>query len=96
MAGLNGAGPNGQGKMTGRGMGNCAIVDNANNQQYFGRGVFGGGMKRGCGKGAGRGFRNQCFVNNQPNNIDFLKAQAEYLKNELEVINKNIDSLKNK
>lgn len=69
MPGLDGRGPNGNGSMTGRGLGRCKgnYADNnnqansdipiQNNNNLFGRG-FGRGMGRGMSNrgGRGRGF----------------------------------------
>lgn len=90
MARFDGTGPNGQGPMTGRGMGNCIKPVDNNNQGFFGRGFFG------FGRGCGRGFRNQFFSRNKFNDVNSLNSRAEYLKKELELVNKEIDSLKDK
>ncbi|MDK2868228.1 MAG: hypothetical protein PWP51_626 [Clostridiales bacterium] len=49
----DGTGPNGEGPMTGKAMGNC---NGENNQSGFGRGRRCGG--RGKGNGMGRGWRS--------------------------------------
>ncbi|MDD4028922.1 MAG: DUF5320 domain-containing protein [Caldisericia bacterium] len=83
MPGFNGTGPNGQGPMTGRGLGNCN-PDNVNanqNQQnnsanvvqrpiprFFGWCRGGFGRGLGMGRGLGRGFRNgRGMGNGNPN-----------------------------
>lgn len=94
MPRLDGTGPNGQGSMTGRGMGNCG-TPKGEGGQYYGRGRGGRGLGiglcRGLGFLLGRGRSIQ-----HGNDIDLLKAQAENLKSRLEELNKIIDSEKNK
>jgi len=74
-------GPNGQGPMTGRGMGLCS---GSNTPGYMNSG-FGRGMGRGYGRGFGRGFgfRQQAVI--QPQVITEAQ-QKEMLKQELEAI----------
>ena len=57
MPNFNGQGPQGQGPMTGRGMGYCAM--NVTKGQSNNQAVPGWGVGRGFGRGrGGRGFRN--------------------------------------
>ena len=74
-------GPNGQGPMTGRGLGFCS---GSNTPGYMNSG-FGRGMGRGQGRGHGRGFgfRQQTVM--QPQVITEAQ-QKEMLKQELEAI----------
>ena len=95
MPRLDGTGPNGQGPMTGGGAGNCGGIPKGEGKQYFGRGIFGRGCGRGFLRGVGYFFGRGRNIQ-QENDIDYLKAQAEDLKNRLEDINKIIDSTKNK
>jgi len=72
-------GPNGQGPMTGRGLGFCS---GSNTPGYMNSG-FGRGMSRGFGRGRGFGFRQQAFI--QPQVITETQ-EKEMLKQELEAI----------
>ena len=75
-------GPNGQGPMTGRGMGFCS---GSNTPGYMNSG-FGRGMGRGFGRGRGFGFR-QGFIQPQVQPQVITEAQEkEMLKQELEAI----------
>ncbi|MFH1714978.1 MAG: DUF5320 domain-containing protein [Elusimicrobiota bacterium] len=93
MPRLDGTGPNGLGRMTGKGMGNCVSIVDEKNKQSFTEKLFCFG--RGCGRGLNRSFRNRSY-NEQNNNIDSLTARAEYLKQELDNLNQTINSLKKK
>ena len=78
MAGLDGKGPNGQGPMTGRGLGFCS---GSNVPGYMNSGVG-----RGMGRRFGRGFGfRQGFVQVQPQVITKTQ-EKEMLKQELEAI----------
>jgi hypothetical protein len=61
-----------------------------------------GGPGRGWGRGYGRGFGGYpaagypAYQVEAPDNINMLKAQAGYLKNSLDAVNKRIDDLENK
>jgi len=99
---FDGTGPQGMGPMTGGGRGYCTL--GANTQPPTFRRMGGQGwFARGCG----RGFRNRFFMTGRPywmqqgkaaagDNLDELAAYAEYLKKELESINRTIDAQKNK
>lgn len=98
----DGTGPVGAGPATGRGMGFCRGYNTP------GYASAGWGMGRGA-FGRGRGWRNRYYATGQPfwgrytpvpepqvnaaNEMDYLKDQAEYLKNSLEAINKRISDL---
>lgn len=101
MPRLDGTGPNGQGSMTGRGMGNCTAGKQRNNQSYgYGRGLgraLGKGLGRCLNRGIGRVFFQRDGQENiQKSDLASLSAKATSLKNELDNINKIIDSLENK
>ncbi len=67
-------GPMGQGKMTGKGLGQC------------GKGSgFGKGCKKGFGRGYGRDFCNDNQVSNEER-IKILKAQKKNIEEELKDI----------
>ena len=106
MPGFDGTGPMGYGPQTGGGRGPCNSV-NVGNQ--FGRGFYQGRGGRGFrfrrGNRGGRmgrrmGMMRDCSSNYSPylpadeaNEIDMLKAQADYMKNSLDMINKRIDEM---
>ncbi len=52
----DGTGPNGEGPMTGRQMGNCKDAEPQESETKPGLGLA---RKRGFGRGQGRGFRNR-------------------------------------
>ena len=100
MPGFDGAGPQGYGPMTGRGLGLC-------NPQYgrgygYGRG-FGRGMGRGFGRGMGRGFRGGFGwgydgayappAYSPAQEMADLKAEAQMLQTTLAQINERIAAL---
>ena len=58
MPGLDGKGPNGQGSMSGRGLGRCAGEENLNDRDFLGRGR----RFAGRGRGLGMGRRNRFFA----------------------------------
>jgi hypothetical protein len=89
-------GPNGQGPMTGRRMGNCVgnnipgLDSNTGGRAGFGRGMrngFGRGFNQGFGRGMGRNFafENQNLSNKEviESELNVLKSQMEYLESEL-------------
>ena len=62
MPGLDRTGPQGDGPMTGRGMGRCNPDNRDSDDQGRGRGFgrgFGRGNRRGQGRGFGNGNRNR-------------------------------------
>jgi hypothetical protein len=80
-------GPNGQGPMTGRRMGDCvgSNPDFPTNVRGFG---LGRGMRAGFGRGFRRGFTSTETENysqkaNLKAELENLKAQMEFLENEL-------------
>ena len=105
MPGLNKTGPQGQGPMTGRQMGNCT---GARPVAFYGRGM--GRVTHGFGRG--RGFRNRSFAmgigrgfrfnqNYNTQNVEyspedekqFLQEQKEFLRNQLNEIDKQLQEL---
>ena len=90
-------GPAGMGPMTGRAAGFCAGFQSPG---FANRG--GGRGFRGYGQGAGRGWRNRfcapVYQANAPqvpvqNELEYLKEQAQYLKESLDGINKRVEEL---
>ncbi|MEN8223164.1 MAG: DUF5320 domain-containing protein [Acidobacteriota bacterium] len=80
-------GPNGAGPGTGRGMGPC--VDNS----FAGYGRRGGmGFRHGAGFG-NRGFGRMGYGYENPG---FQVNEKEYLTGEVEMLEKNLESLKNR
>ena len=102
----NKTGPEGQGPMTGRGLGYCAGYPNPGSvNNFFGRGRNTGGRMFGRGSGFGfRGGRGQ-YSNYYPNEhpsyqtlskkdeLNILEAQVNNLKEELENILNRISEL---
>jgi hypothetical protein len=80
MPGLNGTGPQGQGPLTGRGMGYCQGAAGAGAGAGFGR-----GMGRGMGFGRGRGFRNRVMAPPAvaDDRLGAMEAQLAALQQEL-------------
>ena len=102
MPGGDRTGPNGDGALTGKGLGDCG----GNTQgpirgRGFGRG-FGMGMGRGrgrgpgLGRGMGRGFGFGANTGNYYNNAPELNPQQEtdILKEEIKAMQNDIDSAK--
>lgn len=110
MPGGDKTGPNGQGAMTGRGMGYCSGSDQPGYATGAGRGMGGGRGMRGGGRGMGRvgtgvgqrvrswfrGNPNQGVVN-QPNpQQDVLAEENAELNKKLDALNKKLADLQNK
>ncbi len=102
MPGFNRTGPNGQGSMTGRRMGNCANSNFQENDERFnaGRG-FGRGFqrgftgKRGMGMGFRHGFRNQNFENiPEVSEKTIIKNEINTLKNQLSLLEEKLSKTK--
>ena len=93
----NKTGPNGAGPLTGRGAGDCAGTSDVNYGVRRGVG-FGGAFRRG-GRGAGRGMargvgRGFGFSPNvAPTSKESLQQQREFLQNQLNQIDKNLETL---
>lgn len=83
MSQLNGLGPNNQGPITGRGLGNCN--GGSVNRSFFGKGR-GFGAGRGCGIGYGRMFLTQKETKEE------LEAYKKQLEAEITAINEELGS----
>ena len=109
MPGFDGSGPMGAGSMTGGARGLCNPANAGYNPQFargYGRGMglrrgfrggAGQGMDVGAGYGRGLGFYppaggtfSQMTAKDE---INMLKANADYMKNSLDEINKRIKEL---
>ena len=98
MPGRDRTGPQGAGPRSGRGMGYCGNYDQAGfaNLPAMARGGFGLGRW-----GAGRGWRHRFYATGIPGwaaptaeqETTDLKAQAEFLKTQLDAIHKRIEEL---
>ncbi len=95
-------GPMGAGPRTGRGLGYCGDYDTPG----FANPAFGRGFGRGCGWGGGFGWRHRFFAAGpagwgypryaaptKEETLSALKAEADWLKDQLENIQKHIDEL---
>lgn len=97
MPGGDRTGPVGSGPRTGRGMGYCSGYN------WPGYSHAGPGFRSwfGFGRGGGRGWRNRFYATGVPGwaavspeqETADLKAQADYLKAELDAIQKRLDDL---
>jgi hypothetical protein len=94
-------GPLGAGPRTGRGMGHC----NGYERQGFTNQITGSRVKSGIGRGgSGRGWRHRFYATGIPGWVPptpeqetaDLKAQADYLKTQLDDIQKRIEDLSSK
>ncbi len=105
----NGTGPNGNGPLTGRGLGNCNTnVQRSDREEFFnrdfgrgngmGRGGgfgFGRGGGRGFGRGGGRGFGLGANRGNYYNTPEITPQQeVNVLKEEITSMQNDIDSAK--
>jgi len=98
MPGRDRTGPQGTGPMTGRGMGYCNDQDQAGfaNPPTMLQGRMGLGRR-----GAGRGWRHRFYATGNPGCVSpapeqeaaDLKAQADWLKTQLDAIQKRIEEL---
>ncbi len=102
MPGGDGTGPMGMGPMTGRGAGFCSGFSTP------GYTNFGGRFGMGFGFGRGRGFGRRFFISGLPgwnrygyasysrdDEKNFLKGQAEFLENQLEQVQQQLNALNN-
>lgn len=111
MPGFDGTGPIGQGAMTGGSRGYCVTQVGAGQPQVYGGRFFGHGKRgrgfRNCFYTTGlpgwvrsqRGMRVFGGFNNSSSKEDelsALKAQADYIKGELDAIQSRIKDLENK
>ena len=95
----NKTGPNGAGPLTGRGLGDCAGAANVNYGVRRGVG-FGGGFRRGgrgaargMGMGRGFGFYPYAAPTVAPTSKESLQQQREFLQNQLNQIDKDLETL---
>ena len=107
MPGFDRSGPMGAGPMTGGGKGFCSPTNAEIGTRFAGRYEYGRGMGFGYGfrggYGFGRGFRRGFGWNppvygsmvptDQTSEINMMKAEADYMKNALNEINKRISEL---
>ncbi|RJP81357.1 MAG: hypothetical protein C4522_05565 [Desulfobacteraceae bacterium] len=97
MPGFDRTGPMGAGPMTGGGRGRCLGGDVAYGKPFFrNRGAgLGRGMGYGCGFGRGRwgGPVYPAYSVSAGEEISRLKAEAEYMKNDLDRIHSRISDL---
>jgi hypothetical protein len=95
-------GPQGAGPRTGRGLGYCSGYETPD----FANPAFGPGSGWGRGRGGGFGWRHRFFATGLPGRgyprytpptkeetLSALKAEADWLKDQLENIHKHIDEL---
>jgi hypothetical protein len=83
-------GPMGAGPRTGRVLGYCGGYD----MPRFADPTFGSGMGWRHGWGGGFGWRHRFFMpSTQEEILQALKAEADWLKGQLEAINKRIEEL---
>ena len=88
MPNFDQTGPQGQGKLTGRGLGPCGDGQ----ARGFGRGMGFGGRCRGYGRGLGRYFGWNTPQTKEEKAED-LKAYQQSLKEELEDVEKELASV---
>ncbi len=112
MPGFDGSGPMGAGSMTGGARGFCNPANTGYNPQFAGgygrgmglrrgfRGGAGPGMSAGPGYGRGFGFYppvgGAAYQMTAEDEINMLKANADYMKNSLDEISKRIKELEKK
>ena len=112
MPGFDGSGPMGAGSMTGGARGLCNPANAGYNAQFargYGRGMGlrrgfrgGAGTGMGAGPGYGRGFGfyppagDMFYQMTAEDEINMLKANADYMKNSLDEISKRIKELEKK
>ncbi len=112
MPGFNGSGPMGAGPMTGGARGLCNPANAGYNPQFtrgYGRGMGlrrgfrgGAGTVMGAGPSYGRGFGfyppagDMFYQMAAEDEINMLKANADYIKTSLDEINKRIKELEKK
>jgi hypothetical protein len=108
MPGFDRSGPMGLGPMTGGRRGLCNPVNTGYDNRFsgvfgFGRGMglgrgFRGGFNRGMGRASGRRGWNQPsyypeYAQNPEDELNMLKAEANSVKNSLDMINRRIAEL---
>ena len=108
MPGFDRSGPMGAGPMTGGRRGLCNPATTEYDTRFggmldFGRGMgFGRGFRGGFGRGMGRAFGRRfwmqpsyhpAYVQSPDEELSMLKAEANSVKNSLDMINRRIDEL---
>jgi hypothetical protein len=108
MPGFDRSGPMGAGPMTGGARGLCNPANPGYDSGFartfgFGKGMgLGRGFRRGFGRGMGRAFGWRgwnylsyypAYAQNHEEELNMLKAEANSLKNSLEMINRRIAEL---
>lgn len=97
MPGFDRTGPMGAGPMTGGGRGRCLGADVAYGRPYFRNRGAGNGRGMGYSCGFGRGGWNRAVNATYPmsagEEINRLKAEAAFIKNDLDRINRQISNL---
>ncbi|MEN8223991.1 MAG: DUF5320 domain-containing protein [Bacteroidota bacterium] len=103
MPGRNKTGPQGDGPMTGRGLGLCAGNSNQGNAGSFGRYASHQGYRhgRGFGHGRGMGYRNREIYNRYADEFvpeisqeTMLENEARILKEQLTLVEKRLSDFK--
>lgn len=106
MPGLNGTGPMGQGRMTGRGLGDCS--GNYSDAGDYNMRGFGRGYRMGRGVGRGRGCCNRFFSRGVSGRGMGYRSQAraaapfsesgetELLKERAEILKKELEEIQTK
>ena len=87
MPGFDGTGPRGQGPFSGGGRGYCAGVAGYARPGFFGGRSFRRGGPRGFG------FRRAGYFAYRQDDVNMLKEEAAYLKEELNAIEERITQL---
>jgi len=86
MPGFDGTGPAGQGPMTGKSRGYCAVPLNTAGGRFFGRGMGRGWRRRFWARGFGRAL-------SKDEELAAFKEQEAYLKDELDATQASIRDL---
>ena len=92
MSRRDGTGPMGAGSMTGRGLGSCTIANAIKYGAGFGLGL---GLGLACRRGYGRGFGRSVALNQNSSKTqkELFQEQRDFLKNRLDVIDKQLQNL---
>lgn len=86
----NGLGPNNEGPMTGRGMGNC---ENGEGRGNFGRRCRGKGKGRRCGNSRGLGFDRGLKKMDSVDEKRELEERKAFLSKEVQKIDEQLNNL---